>query len=125
MVVAAFALAALAGCNSGGSGSGSSGSAAPASARAKPLSSAKPAQMGPAATLLKSGQPPLTIMFSAGGKLRVRDATDNKTLVSQTVNPGTIIAVDAKVGVLLGRDTAKSGPLSPDHEYEIWWDAGQ
>jgi len=117
-IVVAWALA-LAGCNSGG---GSSEKAA-AGKTAGPLSRARPASGGPTSVMLKAGPPPITFVFSQGGKIRILDETAGRTLVNTTLNPGTIVAIDVKGGVLLGNQKAVAGPLSAEHRYEVWWDA--
>jgi hypothetical protein len=110
----------LGGCKGSGS---DSAPAAPNSA--KPLAHLRPADLGPTATMLKSGTLPISYICGAGGKIRVVDTTAGKTLVNANVDPNTIISIHATEGIVLGRQTALRGPLTAEHRYEIWWDAGK
>jgi len=104
---------------------GNSGSSSDVLGKTKPLSRARPVQISPQSTVLKAGPAPINFIFGQGGPVRIVDTTARKTLVQRTVNPGTIISIDTKAGILLDRDTVKAGPLAAEHQYEVWWDAGK
>ena len=81
--------------------------------------------MGPTSVLLKAGPPPINMIFAQGGRVRILDATAGKTLAAASLDANTIISIDPVGVIVLGRQTPVAGPLSAEHRYEIWWDAGQ
>jgi hypothetical protein len=66
------------------------------------------------------GLAPLAYIFDIGGPVTVMDLTDKKRLAEATVGDRTLVRVDARNGVIAGRETLLDGPLPHDHRYAIY-----
>ncbi len=75
----------------------------------------------PATTLLTFGELPLLYQFGAGGPVRLFDTTERTSIWSATVQPDSIILVDAG-GVLVRGERTFTAQLDPQHRYELWYE---
>jgi hypothetical protein len=81
-----------------------------------------PLPLGAGPVVVKEGPAPLVYMVESSGAFRVHDLTDNKDLARAEALGRTIIRVDARAGVAIGRETLLAGPLPADHRYAIYLD---
>ena len=81
-----------------------------------------PLPLGAGPVAVKQGSPPLAYLVESGGVFRVHDETDHKDLARAEALGRTIIRVDARAGVAVGRETLYAGPLPADHMYSIYLD---
>ena len=75
----------------------------------------------PATTLLAGGDLPLVYQFGMGGRVKLYDATARTQLWSATVEPDSIIVVDAG-GVVVRGIRVLPGQLDPRRRYELWYE---
>jgi hypothetical protein len=68
------------------------------------------------------GKTPLVHLFDLGGPIRIVDLTTKSPLVSVTVPDRTLVRVDDRNGVTVGKDNLFPGPLEPGHTYGIYLD---
>ena len=68
------------------------------------------------------GKTPLVHLFDIGGPIRIIDLTTKSPLVSVTVPDRTLVRVDDRNGVTVGKDNLFPGPLQPGHMYGIYLD---
>lgn len=68
------------------------------------------------------GPTPLVHLFDIGGPIRVVDLTTNARLVAATVPGRTIVRVDDRNGVTVGKKNLLPGPLPPGRTYAIYLD---
>jgi hypothetical protein len=78
-----------------------------------------PVQPSPVA----QGPAPLVYLYSAGGPVRIVDLTTNAQVAAGVAPQRTLVRVDAKNGVILGRETLAPGPLVASHTYGIFIDS--
>jgi hypothetical protein len=98
---------------------------AQAQAQAPPQASGwatTPLPGGAGPVVVKQGPVPLVYLVESGGVFRVHDETDHKDLARAEALGRTIIRVDARAGIAIGRETLVSGPLPADHRYVIYFD---
>jgi hypothetical protein len=81
-----------------------------------------PLGVGAGPVVVKEGAAPLVYLAESGGTFRVHDGTERKDLARADVSGRTIIRVDARNGVVAGRETLLAGPLPADHRYVIYYD---
>ena len=81
-----------------------------------------PLPLGAGPVVVKEGPAPLVYMVESSGAFRVHDQTDNKDLARAEALGRTIIRIDARSGVAMGRETLLAGPLPADHRYAIYLD---
>ena len=79
-----------------------------------------PLPVNPQPTPVKQGAAPLVYRVEGGATIRVHDATAKLDLVSGYVPGGSIVRVDAKRGVIFGRETVVEGPLGEAARYVIF-----
>jgi hypothetical protein len=68
------------------------------------------------------GPTPLVHLFDIGGAIRVVDLTTKARLVAVNVPDRTLVRVDDRNGVTVGKDNLLPGPLPPGHTYAIYLD---
>lgn len=68
------------------------------------------------------GPAPLVHIFDIGCPIRVVDLTDNSQLATATVPDQTLVTIDARRGVMVGRDNVAPGPLPEGHRFAIYVD---
>ena len=68
------------------------------------------------------GATPLVHLFDIGGSVRIVDLTTNARLVAADVPDRTLVRIDDKNGVTIGKDNLLPGPLPPGHTYGIYLD---
>jgi hypothetical protein len=67
------------------------------------------------------GSMPLAYIFDLPGRVQVTDLTTKAKLVVADVPQGqTLVRVDAKHGVIVGKNNVYPGPLAADHQYGIF-----
>lgn len=71
-------------------------------------------------TPVVQGATPLLHLFDVGGPVAVIDLTTQARLVQTDVPNGTIVRVDDRNGVTVGKQRLFPGPLAPGHEYGIY-----
>ena len=71
-------------------------------------------------TAVVQGATPLLHLFDVGGPVAVIDLTTQARLVQTDVPNGTIVRVDDRNGVTIGKQRLFPGPLTPGHEYGIF-----
>ena len=71
--------------------------------------------------MLAGGKLPVVHLFTAGGRVRIHDATANRSLVSGVAQPNSIVSVTAN-GITVGKAKLLNGPLPADRTYEIWFE---
>lgn len=105
-------LAMIAGCQ--GSGQSSSGSDQAAD------------KSKPAYTVIRRGHPPMSVVVTVPGKIKVVDRSDDhnnlieKVLITIKVQPNTLITLNADTGVMINTQQTKAkGPYSFKHTYEF------
>ena len=72
--------------------------------------------------LVTQGPTPLVHLFDIGGPVRIIDLTSKSPLASATVSDRTIVRIDDRNGVTVGRQNLLPGPLPPGHSYGIYLD---
>jgi hypothetical protein len=70
-------------------------------------------------TLVKQGPMPLVYIVESPATVSVTDLTTGQRLAQADVPARTIVRVEARGGVVLGKETASPGPLPADHQYAI------
>ena len=68
------------------------------------------------------GKTPLVHLFDIGGPIRIVDLTTRAALVAVTVPDRTLVRVDDRNGVTVGKDNLFPGPLEAGHTYGIYLD---
>ena len=68
------------------------------------------------------GPTPLVYLFDIGGPIRIVDLTTHAPLVSVTVPDRTLVRIDDRNGVTIGKDNLMPGPLAAGHTYGIYLD---
>ncbi|MEA2734053.1 MAG: hypothetical protein QOE14_504 [Humisphaera sp.] len=68
------------------------------------------------------GTTPLVYLFDIGGPIRVVDLTTKSRLVAADVPNRTLVRVDDRNGVTVGKENLMPGPLPPGHTYGIYLD---
>ena len=68
------------------------------------------------------GPTPLAHLFDIGGPVRIVDMTTKSQLVAATVPDRTIVRVDDRNGVTIGKNNLLPGPLPPGRTYGIYLD---
>ena len=71
-------------------------------------------------TAVAQGKTPLVHLFDVGGQIAVMDMTTKSRLVQADIPNGTIVRVDDRHGVTVGRQRLFPGPLAEGHEYGIF-----
>jgi hypothetical protein len=71
-------------------------------------------------TPVAQGKTPLVHLFDVGGPVAVMDMTTKSRLVQAEVPNGTIVRVDDRHGVTIGKQRIYPGPLAEGHEYGIF-----
>jgi hypothetical protein len=92
-------------------------------AASSPMSNLKPLPAQPESVLINAGTLPLAHLCEQGGPVRIVNATTKRTLLSTSVDAGSIISV-SESGILIARQRRLTTSLDPKHRYEIWWDMG-
>ncbi len=65
---------------------------------------------------------PLVYLVQAANVLRVVDQTNGAELLKMPVIKGTLVAIDERGGIRLGREIVRAGALPADHRYAIYLD---
>ena len=71
-------------------------------------------------TAVAQGKTPLVHLFDVGGPVAVMDLTTKSRLVQADVPNGTIVRIDDRHGVTIGKQRLYPGPLAEGHEYGIF-----
>jgi hypothetical protein len=84
--------------------------------------SATPLSVASQPVAVKEGRPPLVYLVESPGTFRVHDRTAGQDLARSVAGARSIVRVDARSGVVFGRETLLAGPLAKDHRYVIFLD---
>jgi hypothetical protein len=71
-------------------------------------------------TSVAQGKSPVVYLFDVGGPIAVMDLTTKARLIQADVPNGTLVRVDTRNGVTVGKERLFPGPLDPGHEYGIF-----
>ncbi len=76
-------------------------------------------------TLVKKGLAPLAYIVESPANVSVVDLDTQQRLASAPVGARTIVRVEARTGVVFGKQHVAPGPLAADHQYGIYVESGQ
>jgi hypothetical protein len=68
------------------------------------------------------GPTPLVHLFDIGGPIRIVDLTTKSRLVATDVPDRTLVRIDDRNGVTVGKNNLFPGPLAAGHTYAIYLD---
>jgi hypothetical protein len=74
------------------------------------------------AVAVTQGPTPLVHLFDIGGPIRIIDLTTKSPLVSANVPNRTLVRIDDRNGVTIGKENLLPGPLPAGHTYGIYLD---
>ena len=69
---------------------------------------------------VKQGPPPLAYMVEAAGVIRVVETESGATVAEGAAPAGSIVSVDEKTGVRIGKEWIVKGPLVAGKTYQIF-----
>jgi len=69
---------------------------------------------------IRTGSLPLNYIVTADASVRVVDATNGLVIATGRARAQSLVSVDAKRGVMIGRDRIAPGPLASAHQYSIY-----
>lgn len=121
---AMIAILALGGCRGQVKGTKQTSVTTPTSAPTPVIERAEGSFRPPPAPRLpvKQGPAPLAYIVERGGTIRIADAESGATLAETVAGPRSIVSVDAKAGVRVGRELLVNGPLPTGRSYQIFLD---
>jgi hypothetical protein len=64
-------------------------------------------------------------MLGAGGPIRINNVTKGRQVFQGTVGPMTLIRIDPSLGIIVGQDVERAGPLSATDQFEIFLDRSE
>ena len=71
-------------------------------------------------TLVTEGATPLVYIFDLGGPLRVVDLTSKVVIATAVAPPRSLVRIDERHGVTVGRENVLPGPLPAGRRYGIY-----
>jgi hypothetical protein len=74
---------------------------------------------------IAEGPLPLAYVYTSGGPVRVVDLTTGSQVAASVAPARTLVRIDAKSGVLLGKEMIAAGPLTSSHRYGIFLDVAE
>ena len=69
---------------------------------------------------VKQGPAPLAYIVEAGGAIRIVEAETGATVAEAIAPPRSIVSIDERAGVRVGKDLLVKGPLNAGRTYQIF-----
>src|SRR2546430_10625682 len=69
---------------------------------------------------VKQGPAPLAYIVEAGGAIRIVEAETGATVALAVAPPRSIVSIDERAGVRVGKDLLVKGPLNAGRTYQIF-----
>ena len=72
---------------------------------------------------VKQGNPPIAVLVPAGNSVRVINSADGRLIATGATDRDTVLSVDPKAGVTLGRDKLAGGPIASAQPVAIYFES--